>query len=248
MKALTLVTCSYNTPIVLQRCLKSFHITHPGEDHRVLVMENSTGDDTITFLQQNNINYISNPNMSHGNAVNLAIDRCETTYMLLVDSDVIFKRDTRDMLDQAMLLDVTLAGRIEGDRGGKRIHKRVHPWFCLINTDHLKECNILFNDEQKMKSNGERDIIYDVGSSMFEEVRAAGLKIAHMNIEGVYFDHWEGLSWYTNKYNPNPGRTSIDFSGTHDDVGLFEHGKRKISTYLNNTKYLDVVDLAGVFV
>lgn len=248
MTPFTLVTCSYNTPIVLQRCLRSFHNTHAGGNHRVLVMENSTNDDTTSFLQQNNIKHVSNPGMSHGNAVNIAIDRCETPYMLLIDSDVIFKRDTRDVLSQAMQLDVTLAGRIEGDRGGKRIHKRVHPWFCLINVDHLKKHKILFNDEQKIKENGKHDKIYDVGSSMFKQVRSLGLKIAHMNIEGDYFDHWEGLSWYTNKYDAEHGDTNIDLGGTHDNTTLYEHGKQKNKVFLDRTKHLDDIDLTGAFV
>lgn len=247
MKPFTLVTCSYNTPIVLQRCLKSFYSAHPGMKQPVMVMENSTNDDTVVFLEQNQIQYIKNPGMTHGDAVNIAIERCDTEYLLLIDSDIIFKRDTRGVLDQVMRLDATLAGRIEGDRGGKRIHKRVHPWFCLINTNHLKQHNILFNDVQKIKQNDPSQTIYDIGSSMFEQVRSRKLKIAHMNIEGDYFDHWEGMSWYTNKFKAQGGDTNIDLGGTHDNVALYNHGVEKTKVFLSRTKHLDQININGVF-
>ena len=247
MTPFTLVTCSYNTPIVLQRCLKSFYQTHKSNEQRVLVMENSTDELTVDFLIQNKINYKRNPGMTHGQAVNLALELCETEYMLLVDSDVIFKRDTRPVLEQVVSLNATLAGRIEGDRGGKRIYKRVHPWFCLMNVNHLKQHNILFNDERKLRDNDHSGTIYDVASSMFEHVRHVGLKIAHMNVEGEYIDHWEGMSWYTNKFVAGEGDTNIDLGGTHDNIAFYKHGVHKTKMYLEQTKQLDDVVVKGVF-
>ena len=113
-------------------------------------------------------------------------------------------------------------GKVEGDRGGKHIYNRVTPWHCFINIDNVKKYNIKYHDENKMKNSFTTDCIYDVGSTFLEDVKNHGLKVGNVNLSGSYYIHFEGMSWYKNKYDPFRKDTGIDFGGTHNNYAYVE--------------------------
>lgn len=236
MDNLTLISCSYNTPTVTENMLKTFVNLHERCD--ILISENSTDNLTELFLKENGVPFIRNYGGLHAPSVDLLLKNVKTDYVLLVDTDVLFIKNHEDIFEKFKQMDLTVMGDIVGDRGGKRLHKRVNPWHCFINVKKVKLYGINFYDEIRMKS---RDAIrYDVGSSFFEDVKNAKLRIGDFNGNGKYYLHFEGMSWRTKKYSPNNigGDIDTDSFATHDDVGLYQYGLYIESLYRDKTKHL----------
>lgn len=228
MNDITLATCSYNTPDVTLTMLKSFFKFH--DQTSVLVCDNSTNDDTSKLLQDHRVNFIKNKNGLHAPSVDILIDNCKTKYMLLVDTDIIFLKAHKDIFKQFKLMDLTLMGEICGDRGGKRLHNRVHPWHCFIDIEKIKNKNIKFFDIDRHQNN-KTDKIYDVGATFFEDIKKNNLKIGNVNLQDVYFKHYEGMSWRVLKYGNKDGNIDLDPSATHNNSELLKYGKHIENLY-----------------
>ena len=222
MDNLTLASCSYNTPEVTLTMLKSFFKHH--DSTNVLICENSTNNQTEKLLIENKVPFIKNINGLHSPSVDILIKNCKTDYMLLVDTDIIFLKNHKDVFEMVKTIDVTLLGEICGDRGGKSLHNRVHPWHCFINVKHIKENNIKFYDyKRQIKRDGGK--IYDVGASFFEDIKIKKLKIGNVNLHGKYYNHYEGMSWRTLKYGSKDGNIDVDNNATHNNQELYKYGK-----------------------
>lgn len=236
MKNITLISCSYNTPRVTANMLKSFVGLHP--ECPILISENSTNSDTENILKTANIPFIKNESGLHGPSVDVLLSKIKTKYALLVDTDVIFLKNHEQILQRFCDLDLTLMGDIEGDRGGKRIHKRVHPWHCFINVENIKKHNINFYDKTRMLQKD--SIIYDVASSFFEDIKLRKLRIADFKGGGVYYKHYEGMSWRVNKFNNTNTGGDIDNvnDATHDDYNLYLFGQHINKIYTEETQFL----------
>ena len=154
----------------------------------------------------------------------------DTRYILLVDSDVLFLRDITKPFEKFKESGCVLMGEVTGDRGGKRIHSRVNPWFCFMDLKTLREYKIRFYDHFRSKVL-KSDKIYDVGSTMYEEILANGLTIADVKMENKYFKHYEGMSWRVQKYNPTKPDTDIDIGGTHNNKALYDYGLKVKEQY-----------------
>lgn len=207
-----------------------------------------TGIDYSTYFKDCGINSFHDKDIkTHGPAVNKALNELiDTKYVLLVDSDVILFKDINILFDKFKENNLTLMGEVVGDRGGKSLHPRVNPWFCFINLDDLKKSGIEFYDEvrtKKIKS----DRIYDIGSTMFEDVCKCGYMTGNIPIDSGYYKHYEGMSWRVQRYNPYDADTDIDVGGTHPNRSLYEYGIKIREDYMNETRYLADVDVKGVF-
>lgn len=222
MDDLTIVTCNCDTCDLITNLEKSIE-KHCSVLPKIMVID--TGKSSMMGNQ--NIKML---NTSHGNAVNAAFDLVKTKYMLLVDSDVLFLEDLKKPYEKFKECGFALMGEVVGDRGGKSLYPRVNPWFCFIDLEQLKEHDINFYDHHRTKEiKSER--IYDIGSTMFEDVIKAGLTVANAKMEGKYFKHYEGMSWRVQKYNPNNGDTDIDIGGNHDNIHLYQLGLRVREQY-----------------
>ena len=178
-------------------------------------------------------------NTSHGDAVNAAFELVKTRYMLLVDSDVLILKDFKKPFEKFKEHGFALMGEVVGDRGGKSLYPRVNPWFCFIDLEQLKKHEIKFYDHYRTKVL-KSDKIYDIGSTMFEDVINAGLSIGDAKMEGKYFKHYEGMSWRVQKYDPDNGDTDIDVGGTHDNKALYLHGLMVRQQYEQDIKNYDL--------
>ena len=229
MEDLTIVTCNCDTPDLIINLKRSIE-KHCSVLPKILVID--TGESSMMGIQ--NIKML---NTSHGNAVNAAFDLVKTRYMLLVDSDVLFLKDIKQPYEKFKEGGFVLMGEVVGDRGGKSLYPRVNPWFCFIDLEQLKEHNINFYDHHRTKEmKSER--IYDIGSTMFEDVINAELTVANAKMENKYFKHYEGMSWRVQKYNPDNGDTDIDIGGTHDNIQLY-----KLGLYIREQYNKDVANL-----
>jgi hypothetical protein len=230
--------------------LKSFVQVHNTQEHEqhLLLIDNSTDEQTRELLHDNKIPYKCSPGNTHGQGINEALELCKTDYALLVDTDIIFLKNHVDIFEQFKSLDLMLMGKIEGDRGGKKIHKRVNPWHCFINVKKMKECGLIYFDANKMKASFSTDCIYDIGSTFFEDIRKKQLKIGDVNFHSNYFFHLEGMSWYKNKFDPTKPDTGIDFGGTHNNPGFVESYEQKMLFYKNIQQQYENIDITNKFI
>lgn len=237
---LTIVTCNYNTVDLVRNLITSIRKvckTVP----KILVMD--TGEiptpskDMISGGDYGDIQYFWKKNTTHGNGVNLAMDLVKTRYMLLVDSDVLFLQDIEKPFNIFKDGEFTLMGEVVGDRGGKSLYPRVNPWFCFMDLKQLHEKGIQFYDHYRTKVL-KSPKIYDIGSSMYEDVLNNELSVANVLMENKYFRHYEGMSWRVQRYNPNNGDTDVDVGGTHDNKALYEYGLQVMEQYERDVKNL----------
>ena len=245
---LTLLVCNYNTPDLILNLLKSVQLTCSNLP-KVLVVDTSTNPTKEKdFLEELGIPAIYSGGSCHGDAVNLGFEKIQTDHVLLVDSDVICLNDFQIPYEKFKDLDFTLFGKVSGDRGGKLLYPRVDPWHCFINLKHLKDHDIKFIDwERTMNSKQSGGRIYDVGSTMFEDVMNAGLMIGNLAMGDKWFKHYEGMSWRVQKFNPQDADTDVDLGGTHNNVGLYDHGLKIARMYKEENEDLQHVDLKGWF-
>jgi hypothetical protein len=213
-----------------------------------MLIDGSTNDATKTLLEKNNIPYISNPSGSHGQNVNIGLKNCKTKYALLVDSDVIFLKHHNDIFNQFKEAKVAILGKIEGNRGGKKIYNRVNPWHCFIDVKTIRNKNIVFFNETKMKESFKTEKIYDIGSTFFEDIRNAKLKIGDIDLLGKYYSHFEGMSWYKNKYDAFKEDTGIDFGGTHNNPAYVSAYEQKYNLFKKIQSIYENINIKNNFV
>lgn len=240
---LTLLICNYNTDDLVINLLRSVHMKC-SELPKVVVMDTSTNFDSD--LEKLNIPHFKARGFSHGEAVNLGLTKVKTRYVLLVDSDVIFMGDLKKPFEKFKELDLALMGTIVGDCGGKKLYPRVEPWYCFIDLHKLKKHKIRFFDRKRSKKY-EKTKVYDIGSTMYEDVINHGLSVGDVDLEGKYFKHYGGMSWREQKYNPYDVDTDIDFGGTHPHKALYDIAQEIKKTYKRETEHLKNINIDGVF-
>ena len=92
--AITGVVVNYRTPELLDRAVRSFHEAYP--DIRVLIVDNGSEDESIDVIDRLETDYTGvvdslrlSENLYHGPAMDRAIQRLETPYVYLFDSDTL---------------------------------------------------------------------------------------------------------------------------------------------------------------
>ena len=213
IKDLTVVICSYKANKEFKLCLHQLsRYGFTGKD--LLIYENSpsTYKSNREFLNSHKIKYIDNPDGTHTDTMNLALQAVKTKYALLLDSDCFCIADPYMFMERIVKHKVQLFGEICGDRGGYHIHKRVHPWWCYVDVDYMKKHKIPFVDMQRMENTNSMSFIdrtkladqrdpkgyyYDAGSTMFEDVIKTGGIVADIGDSKPYI-HVEGASWRRN--------------------------------------------------
>lgn len=228
MRDLTIIICDYNTPDLIKNLRYSIRL-YMGSDVKILVMNTSTKAEKYDFQD---ITQVRIPTLTHGKAVNIAMGLVDTRYVLLLDSDVLILKDCKEPYNRFVEGGFALMGNVSGDRGGKKLYPRVDPWFCFMDLKRLN--HIKFFDEDRTRQSRILDRVYDVGSTMFEDVMADDLIIADVQLENKYFKHYEGMSWRVQKYDPDAPDTDIDFGGTHNDKALYDHGSKVRERYYDD--------------
>lgn len=244
MDDLTLITCSYNTPDITLTMLKSWMHIH-NRTQRLIIIDSSTNNDTKNLLYDHKVPHTTRPGMTHGDGVNEALKLCKTKYALLVDTDVIFLQDHSSIFQQFKDMDLAIMGKVEGDRGGKSIHNRVNPWHCFIDVEKIKQHNITFFEEERMKVSFKTNKIYDIGSTFLEDIKKHNLKIGNVDISAKLYIHLEGMSWYKNKFDGTKEDTGIDFGGTHNNpayVNAYDQKYQYFETIKSQYKDVKITD------
>ena len=213
MKDLTLITCSYETPMVTLTMLKSFkyHNEKDFDKMNLLIMENSNDESTRTLLDAHNIRYVSNVGGTHSKSLDKALKMCKTKYALVVDTDIIFYGSIIEEYKRIKQEHIILSGIECGDRGGLSLYARIHPWFMFVDVEEINIKKINFHDDVRINYTNSNDFyghipliktrptgkLYDVGSTFYEDLINEKCKIDNnQNIQKL-FKHYEGTSWYT---------------------------------------------------
>lgn len=243
---LTILTSNFNTNHQTPNLLKSL-VTVVKDLPKAIVINTSTVPECELPLQFEGIPYYNFRGGIHGEAVNLGLRKVKTRYVLLVDSDVIFLKDFFPAFERFKETGCALMGKVTGDCGGKLLYPRVEPWYCFMDLHQLKAHKIEFFDRERSKKSKSEERVYDIGSTLFEDIEKFGLTIADVDLEGKYFKHYGGMSWHTQKFNPNDVDTDIDFGGTHPHKGLADYGTQIKRVYDQETEYLKDVNIRGAF-
>ena len=266
MDNITLISCDYNTPLMEITMLRSFFKECYGVVNKVLVSVNSDKDDIdkYSMYDRAGIDYIKNPGMSHAEGVQSLLDNITTKYALLVDSDVIFVKNIKSVIEDYIKSKIVLGGHLDesGFDGNSwensdfykgmniKINSRIHPCFMFINNSFLKKNNIKFANADKIEAtksscfynmfNGEHSIpgnevpYYDVGGTLYEDVIEAKGKVNSSLVLSDYLIHFKGMSWVLNPLHD----ASVDVKNT---------AKSKYATYAKVYDKLKTVDIFNKF-
>ena len=234
---LTILTCNYNTPTLVINLIKSLKLVCE-ELPDILVVNTSTEEESNNILEKYNIRHLNLPGGTHGNGVNLGLSNIATRNVLLVDTDILFLQDLKKPFAKFKERGLTLMGKVVGDCGNKKLYPRIEPWYCFMDLHTLKQYNIQFFDPIRSKKIDPNERVYDIGSTMFEDVIKSELLIGDVDLENKYFKHYGGMSWREQKYNPNDVDTDIDFGGTHPHKGIYDLALRVKTQYLKDVEYL----------
>ena len=82
--------------------------------------------------------------------------------------------------------------------------------------------------------------IYDIGSTFFEDIKNANLRIGDVDLSGKYYLHFEGMSWYKNRFDATSEDTGIDFGGTHNNINYVHAYEQK---YKHFKKFVQINNL-----
>ncbi len=211
MHDITLVSCNYNTPEQIQTLLRSWAFHNADVSRKCLIMEHSTNEESVPFYVDNGIPFIRNKGSVHYRGVEAALHLVNTRYMLLVDSDVVFHKSLDPIIQYYVDNNIQLAGRVEGDRGGFSLHRRIHPWYCFIDLEFVRKHSIRFADMNRVRESLSEGFYknipitenygtkkYDVGATFLEDAMKYKARVFNHNLEGEYFTHFEGMSWRKN--------------------------------------------------
>lgn len=224
-KDITIVICAYKANSAFTLCLHQLaRYGFTGED--ILIYENSPASyvSNRELLDKYNIPYVNNPDGTHYETVERALTEVKTKYMLLLDSDCFCVKNPLDYLDIVKSHKISLFGEIVSNRGNYRIHKRIHPWWCIIDVDFIKKNKIRFCDMERMNASNsisfidrklfanERDFrgyYYDAGSTMYEDVIAKNGIAADIG-DILPYIHVEGASWKHDFENYKENAIKVD--------------------------------------
>jgi hypothetical protein len=144
---ITGVVVSYNTQSLLQRSLESIRKFYPKMP--IIIVDGSTKDDPCScyvkgIKNKNTKCYCVDYNIGHGNGMHFAIEKIETPYVLIFDSDIKVKKPVLHLMFEKMNSEVYGVGCFENlqkcgyfrreDVGGISI-PYLHPWFTLLNRE-----------------------------------------------------------------------------------------------------------------
>lgn len=209
-KRLTVVVCAYKANKAFTLCLHQL-ARYGMKAENLLIYENSPSDyvSNRELLRKYKIDFIDNPGGLHADTFNMAFKEIKTDYALLLDSDCFCTFNPVAFLPNIEKHGVSLFGDICGNRGGFRIRKRVHPWWCIVDMKLIREAGIQFVDMERMVKTNSMSLIkrellgkqrdmngyyYDAGSTMMEDVLKAGGIAADVG-ETLPYIHIEGSSW-----------------------------------------------------
>lgn len=163
----------------------------------VTILDNTKGQiiDFDKFLESQHRKLSTNNN--YGSAKHtMTVDYLMYVYpegFLLIDADVLIKRDLSDLFDESC----AFVGELYQDlKDNRRLNKRVLPYLCWVNSKMCKENGIRYFDANRSwKLSGSLDPHdwYDTGASFYADCEAKNLKYRTIKIDD-YALHFKAAS------------------------------------------------------
>ena len=211
------MTCHYKNKAQTDVAIKSLIKFHP-EVKKIIVVDTSVEQD-YTF-EDPRVKIINLPNGLHSDGVNFGMDFIyknqksrKDKRVLLIDSDVEFFQPIPKLPEAVLIGQI-----IDKSKMKPSVLPRIHPCFCVMDYGFLAEHKIPFMDwnritdeNQLILSHNPKETVinnpefpkvrenqksswYDVGSTMFEDVKKAGGKIENFDWAKFMY-HRHGGSW-----------------------------------------------------
>lgn len=207
---LTLVSVNWNNQQCLELMLKSYAAHHFSKNGlKLLLADNGSDDGSQDWLIANEIPFLKFPdNMGHEQMLNVLYPAISTQYVLIVDTDIIFKENVWPMVNSLYKDKVATGDLILGDNLHSPVKPRLGAWFILADIKECRKHGITY-----FRNTG--DWSYDVGSHFYENIIKAGLDVIPIQREpgnidrdviGMRyesFDHLLRMSWDTVKKHPD---------------------------------------------
>jgi GT2 family glycosyltransferase len=121
----SIVIVSFNTCALLRACLESLQDALTGLSHEIFVVDNNSSDDSVSMLERSfpSVQVISSQaNLGFAAANNRALERCDGTYVILLNSDAFLQSDSLRLAIQHM------EERPRAGLGGARLIGRDQSW------------------------------------------------------------------------------------------------------------------------
>lgn len=139
MKNITAIVCVHNTKKLLKKAIDSLRLHYPSI-HIVIVNNNSTDVLDYTGMWPNTTVYNLKENIGHGPAIHFAMQRIDTKYALIMDSDieVVSGGVIEEMLSMVSTeIFYGIGSIVKVNDNGINVGKDnsinyLHPYFCLI--------------------------------------------------------------------------------------------------------------------
>lgn len=131
-------------------------------------------------------------------------NRVKTDYLLLIDSDIIFKRSFENELKEFIENDYGLMGF---ERTTYSCHC-IAPWACFINVKKMKDLKLNYFDINRILFVNDNDT-HDTGASLFEDFRKNDVKIKS-TADNTFYIHLKGGSLNKKK--------RVDFIRKYKDI------------------------------
>lgn len=208
---LSIMTVNFNTPFFIHSLNKSIRKWAKWFNGKLIVLDNSTKVEKLPNIdtEELSIKHIDNsiyecidklPKSKYKVAGNynsarhcITIDFgiknfVNTKYLMLLDSDILFKTDFFKYFNKFRESDASLMGY-------KRTTYKIPciaPWCCFINVEKMKSNNISFFDFNRILYVND-NLTHDTGASLYEDFVNIGEKVLELE-DNLYYKHFKGGS------------------------------------------------------
>jgi hypothetical protein len=86
-----------------------------------------------------------------------------------------------------------------------------------------------------------------IGSTFLKDIQDNKLLVGDVDLSSDYYIHFEGMSWYKNKFDKTKEDTGIDFGGTHNNPTFIKAHEQKYFNFLTIKQKYDSVKITDRF-
>ena len=201
----TIAICNYNTTELTNACILSIKKNVKSISYKIVILDNSDKEKFLLTKKDDNIKVIDNTqgqfinfksiinqfgkafdetygSLKHAYSIQFLINICKTQYLILLDSDVIVKKD----FDFSCYNDCISVF----DIGQRKTYKaRALPFIQLFNIELIKKHKLKYFDPNRIRGglSSKNSAPYDTGASFYEDILKLKLKYKKIDFTDYIF-------------------------------------------------------------